>query len=246
LLIYRAAVLAHSQTKLEAAEAYYEASLRLFEESGSQKRVGWAQGNLAGLAIERNEPRHAIAIAESALANMREAGDMEGVAAVLRVVGEAARMLGDLNVARSSLEECLSLSEELGDDFAIARSHASLAELKRAEGDAHASTDHFTKALRLSVSIGQKGFVSTILDDLASSECESARYERAYTIFAAAHAIRESAGLSLLPVNREAYERSLVKARLSFADETEAARRWSIGSEMSMTEAVDYALGGDR
>jgi tetratricopeptide (TPR) repeat protein len=244
-LYYRTAVMEHSQTKLDGAHDNYTTSLALFEQIGNKIHAGWAQGNLAALSLEQNKPDQALSLAEVALATMRCEGIKDGMAAVLYVHGEAALAMGDPARARLSLEESLALSEELGDSYAIARIYGSLGNLFKVEGDAVASRDYHAKCLRISLSIGQKGLVSATLDELAARECSAGEYERAYTIFAAAQSVRESAGLSLLPVNRADYERSFGQALNAIQDESVAKTIWSIGSQMSMSEAVDYALGSD-
>jgi DNA-binding CsgD family transcriptional regulator len=149
--------------------------------------------------------------------------------------------VGDQKDTVALLEESLALFREVGDDLDVAITLVYLAFAVLSEGDHERATRLLEEGLPLSQDLGDKNSVANSLEALAAVAGVLGHLPRAARLWGSAYALREDIGAPLPPDERALQEPYIVAARSHREEEVwEAA--WKEGYEMSLDEAVDYAL----
>jgi hypothetical protein len=139
--------------------------------------------------------------------------------------------------------ECLSLYQEMNDEFNVATTVGWLGLLVIWSGDEHDLAERFlTEGLVLNRKIGNSAYGVYCLEGFAGLAGERGQGARAARLWGAAEALRESIGSPPTPEARPYYEGSIAAARALLGERAwEAA--FAEGSAMSPEEAAGYALG---
>jgi tetratricopeptide (TPR) repeat protein len=111
---------ARSQGEYAAAQAFYEESLKLYQELGDRHGIANVLNYLGGAAQGQGKYDEARTLYAESLSLWRELGSKSGIAYALVSLGDAVSRQGDTVMARSQLEEGLRLCRELGDKRGIA------------------------------------------------------------------------------------------------------------------------------
>jgi DNA-binding CsgD family transcriptional regulator len=232
---------------IEAHRGEYNRAEALLDESVEVGR-GVSPMILSFALLTRGLARHmradlegsAIAL-EEALSLSLEMGPHWLRAWSLALLGDVARVRGDLETARSRIDEALAAARSgvARIDMAIdaaARLARDSGELERAESlhhEALAATRDAESVLRVPAQLEALAGLAA----LAESPAEAAR------LFGAAEAARDAYGLARYAVEGETYAADVKRARLALPgpDFDEA---WEQGRSMSLEEAVAYASRG--
>jgi predicted ATPase/DNA-binding SARP family transcriptional activator len=153
-----------------------ETACQLFQESaqdfkfvGDEWGYAFSSGWLGKVAGDLGEPGLAVSATQECLAIMRWLGDRWGLALFLS--NEAWRLFraGELEEARRSAEELLSLRINLGHIHSLAEAFSLLGEIERAEGHLEKAKEHFFQALKLYESLGNQRYVNELMAILSES-----------------------------------------------------------------------------
>jgi predicted ATPase len=147
-----------------------------------------AAGNLA---MSQFDPEGARLFYEESLAISRGLADTAGIVSAVNALAYNARNRGDLQHARTLFEECLELSQQAGDERAIARTLVNLAQqMLRYDGDPSAAEALYGRARTIAERLNDDSLIAMCDShggDLARAQgdCDSARaaYERALAAF---------------------------------------------------------------
>ena len=139
--------------------------------------------------------------------------------------------------------ECLSLYQEMTDQFNIATTVGWLGLLTVWSGNEHDLAEGFLKeGLALNREIGNWAYGVYCLEGFAGLAGARGQGVRAARLWGAAEALRESIGAPPTPEARPYYERSMAAARAQLGEAAwEAA--FAQGMAMAPEEAAEYALG---
>jgi hypothetical protein len=139
--------------------------------------------------------------------------------------------------------ECLSLYQEMADEFNVATTVGWLGLLTVWSGDEYDLAEGFlTEGLALNREIGNWAYGAYCLEGFAGLAGARGQGARAARLWGAAEALRTNIGAPPTPEARPYYERSMVAARAQLGEAAwEAA--FAEGSMMSPEEAAEYALG---
>jgi len=107
-----------------------------------------------------------LGFGHEALALFRAAGDEDGEAGILRWLGEAHALAGDLAEARRCLAESISLWHKLGDRVSLARTLGTRSEIERHAGDLSAARKDLQESLHIAEAVGAEGLASEMLESL--------------------------------------------------------------------------------
>src|SRR5262249_43812917 len=157
----------------------------------------------------QGEFERSAALYEESLALRRELGDKQGIASALTNLAVAEIRHGPSRErAAARLEESLALSRELGNREGEARALAALADAALVDGDFRRAAALIGEGLGVARAVGSKPLLADCLRQLAVLAAAQGLLEWAARGFAAAAALRESIGVRLPRVNREADERA--------------------------------------
>jgi len=186
----------------------------------------------------------ASALADEALALQREMNDTVGVTRSLLILGLAATAQHDYERAMTLHEESLARAREAKDGFATTLSLALGAYIYLNQGNQLQTRVLCKEGLKLSQQLGMPHLTAAHLHAAACLAGARGQAVRSARLWGAAYSLREEIGTILSPVEREVYGPNIDAAH-ALLDETTWEATWAVGKEMSLEEAIDYALSED-
>jgi predicted ATPase/DNA-binding CsgD family transcriptional regulator len=242
--------LTYLQGNYAAARSAYEQSLALSQEMQDLDNIAEAFFYLADTAAIQGDAAAALTLYAQArssaidnLNSLRKLGDKWNIARTLNTLGELARVEGDYAAARKFYEESLSIRQKLGDQRGIAVSLINLGFVAYYDGDYQQAAVFFEESLVLFQKHGGKRGVVDCLMGLAGVIASAGQPERAARLLGSMEAAREAIriGSSVSYADRLEYDRyeSAVRAQL---DETSFTAAWAEGRNMTLEQAIAYAL----
>jgi len=163
---------------------------------------------------------------------------------VFLVMGMEARMYGDLDSARSYLNEAVRAYRQINAAHLVQAAHSELAHVARQAGELAQARQLYQQNLPRWVDLGHRPAIAHELECLAFIARAQAAPERAARLFGAAEALREATGAPMAAHERPEYEREVTALRAEWpAPELEAA--WAAGRALTLDEAVAHALSDD-
>jgi predicted ATPase/DNA-binding SARP family transcriptional activator len=171
----------------QAAASHFEAALAGSEDDARRARL-YADWSLT--AHRRGDQRHAVELADRALALAEAASDAKGLAQAHNILGVLAGHLGDHAGARRHLERSLELAERLADPSSRVAALNNLALARRAAGEPDRALELAETALALCTSLGDRHRQAALHNNLADllqamgrPEDAMAHLKQAVTIF---------------------------------------------------------------
>src|SRR5262249_7537439 len=146
----------------------------------------------------------------------------------------------DLSAATAYYEESLAISREIGDKQGIACSLYGLGGGAYRQGDYSAARALHEESLSIKREIANKRGIAESLECFAFLAAQE-RPERAAGQWGAAERLREEIGIPLPPNEREEYDREVAKVQKALG-EAAFASAWAEGSDMTMEQAIEFAL----
>ena len=213
------------------------------QQLGDPRGIATALNNLGLVARARGHYRRAATLYEQSLHLKQGLGDRRGIALALNNLGDVALDRRDYTHAAVLFEQSLALFREQGEQWGIALLLTNLGNVARRQGRLAHAADLYLEGLALYRSMGTKPDASEALEGLASVAYARGEPRRATQLAAAAATLRQRIGAPLLPRARTAYNRTLVELRAAVGENT-FAEAWTVGSAMSLDEAID--CGGSR
>lgn len=218
----------------------HEQALALYRELGDTRGMAQALVNLGGAYLSIGNYEQAILCLDQSLALARQRADGLLETEALTVLGELARYRGEYAQAQVLHEESLAVASKIGHLQQIALSLNNLGLVATRQG-------YFARAVQLhrqSLEVYRTGqevrFIPECLEGLADAQSAMGQSIRAVVLLGAADALRALIGVTVPPMDRDAYDGLLLRVRQELQDEFQSA--WTRGNAMSMEQALDYAL----
>ncbi|HEX6620043.1 MAG TPA: tetratricopeptide repeat protein [Solirubrobacteraceae bacterium] len=196
--------------------------------------------------IER-DPAAAEARYRESLALSERIGDDIGVATASNDLGELARSAGALDEAQSHYGRALELWRARGDATGVARGAHNLAQAARDVGDLPRAADLLRESLAASAEVGDRHQRAATLAGVVAVATERQPSTAAATLYGAAEAEMEAAGIVLDPIDAEPFARADTLLRTTLGEQRALeARARGRGLERQQTDLlVNQLLSGD-
>lgn len=200
--------------------------------------------SLGEVARCQGNPEKALDYLEDGLSSFREIEDRACASHTLLCMARVALDQGKLNQANSIAQEALEICQQFGYTPIQSRLHSLLGLCDLAQGEACSAIDHFQESLSLLQKLDDWEGIPANLDGLAALASSEGDYTRAAQLFAASNAMRSRLGIDLPPVDMAKVELHLATTRSELSEESYQAAI-SAGSQITLEEALDLALGGN-
>ena len=239
--LHNLGIVATEQGDYAQARAFYEESLAIRRQVGDKRGIAYSLSGLGTLAHRQADYARARTRYEEGLAIRRELGDKWGTAHSLGNLAVVAEEQGDFTAARALQEESLVIRREMGDRWGMALSLNNLGHVAFHLGDYAQSRTLYAESLTTRRELGDKQGIAYSLKAMADLAAAQGQIERAARLWAAAEALRETIGHAMATKDKEEYDRQVMEARAACCDE-EFKKLWREGQEMTLEQAVEYAL----
>jgi predicted ATPase len=186
--------LASNQGDYEAARAFFEESLSLWQLSDDKNGMAFSLVNLGILAYSQGDHEAARVLYEQCLALYREAGNKSGIADSLGNLGILADNRGDYPAARALYDEGLALYRELGNKRGAAISLLNLGTIADNQGDYEVGRALYEECLLFYRELGDKGGIAVTLANLACSAYDQGDYESSRALHEESLSLRRELG----------------------------------------------------
>lgn len=241
-VLHEAGTLAAQQGEFDQAIAYYQESLEIRRALGEQKLIGSLLSNLGILARMKNDFARAEKLYGEALAIRRAMADRAGIAVSLNNLGVLKRYQGEYAQGRALLEEALALWREIGDRAFLANTLTSLGEVLIDQGDAPAARESLVESLQITRALGDKRAIAFLLENFARIAFLQNETARAVQLMGAANTLRQNIGAPLPEAEQKQLDERLEQCRAQFGNQF-VVEAWDAGKQMTMEEAMQFALG---
>jgi len=229
----------------EAARASARRALELARESGVNRRMAGALLALGNCMIDAGED--AVAVMEESLELLRaEEGEArQAIPLLINNLGEARRVVGDLEGARACYEEALKMNREVGDEASQALNLNNLGHTALASGRVEEALQLARTSLELARSTKFDEYVANAIEGIAQAEIARDRADRGVRLLGFAGVLRREVGTDgTSATDRKARRLWIEKARETLGEMT-CERALAEGEAWSGTEAIAFALGED-
>lgn len=235
-----AALAAANLGESDEARGYARESLEIARERHDKRQIEWATRVLSFDEPDFAERRRLLNESEVLL---RELGDDGGLGWVKFLLGVTFLDEGRFDEAHQELDSAVRIFRGLGDEWEAANAENAIAYVLIAEGREHDARPILAGSLR---SAGELQSAALAVEALAAFGCVRVQTDphAAARLLSAAEAIAEETGQTVdssysLPL----LNRAVDTARELLGDAFEA--EWKAGSELTLTDAVGLALGGE-
>lgn len=240
--LHRLGGLAQHRGEYERALALYKESFATFQELGDRWGIASTLSSLGSIAHAQGDFSSAQKHYEESLHIRRELGDQQHIAYALINLGSVAVRQGEYERARSLFEESLSLFQQMEVRGGKAQALGGLASVAYHQNEYDRAEALYQESLRLHQEGGEKPNIIDCLEGLATVAHARGQLPRAVILFAAAQTLREALELRRAPSESADSERELAALRTALDEEAFAAA-WAEGQQMSLEQAITYALG---
>lgn len=227
-------------TDLDEAQRLFRRALDIARELGDEEQAAWALGFLAYAMMHDTGP--ALTAAEESVAMFRRLGHQPGIAQMVNITGEIARLAGDDSRARQAYEECLAISQRTGEVRRICYMLMNLGYIEQHTGSYERSAELAHEALRLARDRPDRQEMCESLVVLAGAEVGRGRAQRAAWLLGTAEGVRERMGAFYQPGDAHEYTRIVTGVRAALDDET-FHDAWASGRVTTLEKAVWAVLG---
>lgn len=241
--------------KYSEATSLMTEALGIMQELGDPRGITRALWQLGTCAIRPGEFKQAIRYLEEALPLARQTGDKSTIAIVLTGLSEVAIRQGQYERATALEEESLALRRQISETWGIAISLGNFAWIALNRGELEKAVSLLEESLALRHDIGDMGGIAWCMEKLAEITIAKGQegnsphlqkdYQRALRLFGSAQALREPIRSMIDLVDKPKYESEVADLRAQL-DEATFAAGWDDGQNMTVDQAVAYALGGSR
>ena len=138
----------------EKALDYYDRSLKIYEELGDKREMGYILHNIGRVLTNKSDYDKALDYYERSLAIQEELGDKHGKGHSLNSIGDVHKNKGEYNTALEYYVRSLAIQEELGDNFGISFSLNNIGNVHYSNRDYDKMFSHLQKAINIQKEIG--------------------------------------------------------------------------------------------
>jgi predicted ATPase/DNA-binding SARP family transcriptional activator len=234
-----------------AQRAYLEESLALYRELADPRRQALCLGHLAAACCGLGEEETALRYARECLELQRTMGEHPHLKGTLSFLGELLRRRGELAEAAVLLEESLVLARKAGDASATTGALVGLGAVAVDRGDFLIAQACYRESLEIVRERYERlprfdqqwelPRIAASLEGLAAVAADAGMGTRAARLCGAAAVVREAPNARVLPAERAAWEARNAAVRAALSEEAFAAA-WAAGREMSLEDAITFAL----
>jgi hypothetical protein len=196
----------------------------------------------AMVAISRDDATEAIALLDEALHLARDLGSDWILATSLLNLGMGHLAAGDTRRARVVIGEALPAYAEIGDERFHARCLGYLGMASLVEDDPDRARGLFGQSLAAFRELGEPAGMAEGLVGMAAVDAATGHLDRAATLAGVGERLRESYAGRELPLDHRTNARYLESAEERLGADA-WAEAWARGRELTITEAMDLALG---
>jgi predicted ATPase len=222
-------------------ESLAEESMAAARESGNQLILGYALA-MSGITIiltneDRNLGYQRVEQGEKIL--LSESRWMY----TMSVLGLAlvAKYRGDYSEARRRFAICDPIFREVGDMHGVNMVRSELAHLERYEGHYQEAKAMYQESIVEWKRIGHRAAIAHQLECFASIAKIEEQGQRAARLFGAAESLREKIDIPMTAMEHVEYEREISDLKAGM-DEKVFESSWAEGRDMTMEQAIDFAL----
>lgn len=231
------ALITRDQGGYDVARGMHEESIQIFRDCGEKLIAAVCLSNLGVVHQYQGDFTAARAAYEEGLAVQRELGERSSTGVTLNSLGEVALDQGDYEFARKCHEEGLAIATELEDNYGRASHLYGLGCAASQRGDTDQAMTYLLESLPLMAGLGER----TLVTDHFSAIASLADPERAVRLHAARDTLRGATGSPLPPYALRKMEAEVAALRDRLGVEG-FERAWKEGSEMSLEQAIAYAM----
>jgi tetratricopeptide (TPR) repeat protein len=241
-LLLTAGRIAYINGELAESERISKRALAIAQDLGDRRREAWALNYMGAASVSRLNVEgieRAVKYCEDALSIFRELEDKPGMAQSLTNLGNLARETCDYDRAREAYEECMTVCQETGEIIRQTITMINLAYVAYREGE-------YRRAQTLTISglrIKDRSTTNqvSLLAVLAGSLSMLRQPMKAVRLLGACAKILNDMGAEYDPSDRIVIAKMTDDLRGTLnEDDFEAA--WAEGQEMTLEQAVAYAL----
>ena len=240
-----AGILAFNVNDVRQGEKLLRRSVELFRQSGDESRTAWA---LTFLAItgtgSPGEIEGYFEMAKQSLEMFRKLEDQPGIAQAYNILGELARWTEDYKAAELYYEECLRISRITGEHMREAMQYENLGILTHYRGEYELAAEQMRRGLFIFRELGTSYGLAIALATLAGPTAKLGDYEKAARLLGAADAELESLGTNQQPVDQVGIGQFRTSIHEALGEDA-FQKAWQAGHDLSIDEALEYALGSE-
>ena len=209
-----AGLVAWMQGDPDAAAAHFEAARAFWQAQNDEKGVGRVLGNLALLAMERDETEKAWNLCHEALPYLQNVGDLGSVANTLGTMGNARLEQERWDEGRAHHTKSLALYRAMKDTDGVSIALASLGYAAQFAGDFSDAAACYKESLQLRHAARDTWRISFSLGSVADLLWAQKNALPALTLYAAADALRQSLDAPLGECRQQKWNLHLAAMRL--------------------------------
>lgn len=223
----------------------HEQALAMRRRLGNQEETAESLRLLAWSLYSWGEYERARSLYQECLTVHRATGNDVAAARVLTLVGLTLHHLETPTAARRCYEEVIAISRRLSLPSQRISALVNLGISYMGEGRADEAERHYGEALELSLEVGSRRALVLCIQGIAETAAwrgaTPATGLRAGRLLGAAEAMRESMGLAMPPIAREAFAAFIALYR-GMAGDREFDAAWAEGRQMPLDAALRFAL----
>ena len=240
-----AGILAYTMSDVKRGEELLRRSVELYQQSDDERGTAWALTFLAITGIgSLGEIDRYIEMAQQSLKMFRKLEDQPGMAQAYNILGELARWTEDYEAAQHYYGECLRIVQLIGERMREAMQYVNLGVLAHYQDQYQLAVEQMRRGLVIFRELGTGYGLAMALAALAGPIAKLGDYEKAARLLGAADAEMESLGANQQPVDQIEIEQFLIYVRQALGEEA-FQEAWQAGHELSIDEALNYALGSE-
>ena len=239
-LLHSAGVVAHFSDNRDKGKQLHLKALDLYRELDDDLETGWLLTYIGAQAIGLpDSSEEAQAYVEEGMDLFRRADDRAGIAQALHVIGELGRHSGETDRASEALLNGLSIAREIGDVLREILILDRMTYIAIYDDDVEKAAALSHEAFTLTIEVDHRPHVPAAI--AAAAAVAESNPDRAARLLGASHSVFEAHGFAARPSDMPDISRttSVVQNALD-SDAFDVA--WAEGLDMSMEDAIDYAL----
>jgi predicted ATPase/transcriptional regulator with XRE-family HTH domain len=238
----KAGFLTRVRGDFEKAVDFLKQGLTISVEIGDKERAGWALLDLGNAARDLGKSEEVIPNFSQALALFQELGDPRGTMNSYYQLATTYIQLRELAKAQSFWEHGLELSRQMNDKSFIAWGLEGLADTAFLENQAEQARVLHMESLKSKLEVMDKAGIAYSFEGLAQAAALEEEREYAAVLWGAAEGLRTLLNMPLDPSRADVYT-SLIPRTRAQTGEAAFEKAWKKGKEMTLNEAIEFALG---
>jgi ATP/maltotriose-dependent transcriptional regulator MalT len=245
-LLVGAGRLAWVNGDISLSAQYNQKALAMARELGDRHSEAWLLCEIAISSSDRPEKyEESVNHCEEGLAIFQEMDDRPGVAYLLNIWGELARLAGDYDQAQKVYEESLTISRETGEIYRQFALEQNLSYIAYHKGDHEGARDLAASCLKLRLEAGEKPWEMpwpfNELFGIAGPLGMLGKPEKAARLLGASTALMDMVGSKYQPSDMPEVAKYIADVQ-ELMDEVSFKAAWAEGEAMTMEEAIAHAL----